>query len=293
MNIHEHFRGHNVQWIVFESTHVPEHIMRVLEPADQVWVPSAWGCQVLIDNGIAKEKIRIVPEGVDIQKFHAHARKRTPGQPFRFLSIGKYEERKSFDETLQAFAQAYGNMPDVELFIKSSYFKDGDQKSQALLSRIDDLGLTNVQVYWGEIDPDQITDLYRSSDVFIFPSKGEGWGLPLIEAAASGLPIITTMYSGQTEFLRPIASSVLSVDYVLSPITCPEYQTYYPDINDNFGLWARPDVYSIAQALKTARSNHAILAKNARKNSQRIRDQFNWTRSADTALTVMEQNRWF
>jgi glycosyltransferase involved in cell wall biosynthesis len=289
MNIHEHFRGYNVQWIVFESTKVPGHILDVLIPADQVWVPSHWGRDVLINNGVDSDKIWVVPEGVDSKQFHPYGRSLySRDRPFRFLSIGKYEQRKSFDETLQAFAQVFGNTPGVELIIKSNYFVNQSQKSQSLQQRIEELGLTNVTVIWGSIEHDKVADLYRGCDVFVFPTKGEGWGFPLIEAAASGMPIITVAYSGHTEFLNTIPDSVLAVDYVLSPITCPEYQQYYPDPDNDFGLWARPDIYSIAQAMRQARNNYSALDTRAIKNSTKIRNQFSWTQSVDQALLALE-----
>jgi hypothetical protein len=289
MNIHEHFRGYNVQWIVFESTKIPSHILNVLRPADQVWVPSHWGRDVLINNGINSDRIWVVPEGIDSKQFHPYGRELySQDRPFRFLSVGKYEQRKSFDETLQAFAQVFGNTPEVELVIKSNFFVDQDLKSQALQKKIDDLGLNNVTVIWGTVEHDRVADLYRSCDVFVFPTKGEGWGFPLIEAAASGMPIITVPYSGHTEFLNAIPDSVLGVDYVMAPITCPEYQSYYPDADGDWGLWARPDVYSIAEAMRQARKNHSILAERALKNSAKIRNQFSWTQSVDSALVAME-----
>lgn len=289
MNIHEHFRGYNIQWIVFESTKIPNHILNVLHPADQVWVPSHWGRDILINNGIDSDKIWVVPEGIDGKRFHPYGRQLyKQNRPFRFLSVGKYEQRKSFDETLQAFAQVYGNTPGVELIIKSNYFVNQKEKSDALKQRIVDLGLTNITVIWGEMEHDKVADLYQSCDVFVFPTKGEGWGFPLIEAAASGMPIITVPYSGHTEFLNAISDSVIAVDYVLAPITCPEYQSYYPDPENNFGLWARPDVYSIATAMRQSRDNYQVLDERALKNSAVIRNQYSWTQSVDQALLAIE-----
>jgi glycosyltransferase involved in cell wall biosynthesis len=232
-----------------------------------------------------------MPEGVESSIYHPYARIET-GRPFRFLMLGKYERRKSFHETIQAFAQVFANQPDVELFIKSHTFGDADLATRDLLGTLDGLGLQNVGVYWGEMNRNQLAELYRDSDVFVFPSKGEGWGLPLIEAAASGLPIITTMYSGQTEFLEPIKSSVIPVDYVLVPVDCPDYQRDYPGSDNNYGAWARPDPYSIADAMKTAKNNYKKLSKNALKNSQIIRKNYSWAQCAEKALAAMESNGW-
>jgi glycosyltransferase involved in cell wall biosynthesis len=287
-NTHEHFRGTNIQWVVFESNRIPESIRPAIWGADQVWVPSDWGRGVLIAHGIPAHKIHVVPEGVNTDQFHAHGRRPwTPARPFRFLTVGKYEQRKGIDETLEAFAQVHANRPDLELVIKSNYFTDHARKHQDLQQKIATLGLTNVRVLWGEISPDELANLYRACDTLVLPTRAEGWGLPLIEAVAAGLPIITTMYSGHTEFLNHVRSSVLPVDYVMTNIDCPEYCRYYPDTENNWGTWARPDVYSIAACMQVACREVESLYKNAQINSQIIRERFSWTQSVEQALAHM------
>ncbi len=286
INLHGNFRGHNIQWVVFESTKIPEAVLAVCQTSEQVWVPSDWGRSVLIANGIPVDRIRVIPEGVDGDTFHTHGRRPyTKDRPFRFLSIGKYEQRKSLDETIDAFAQVYANTPAIELVIKSNYFVNHDQKFQQLKNKIS--GLTNVHLIWGEMPRAELAELYRSCDAFVLPTKAEGWGLPLIEAAASGLPVITTMYSGHTEFLNFVANSVLPVTYSMGPITCAEYQTYYPDSDSNWGSWARPDVYSIAACMQTVCREYEELFESACANSFVIRRTFTWQNSVDLAIAAM------
>lgn len=286
LNLHGNFRGHNIQWIVFESTRIPQNLLAVCQTSEQIWVPTDWGRSVLIANGIRPERIRIIPEAVDGNVFHTHGRKPyTNDRPFRFLSIGKYEQRKSLDETIDAFAQVYANTPAIELVIKSNYFVNHDQKFNQLKTRIKDL--TNVTLLWGDMSRVELAELYRSCDAFVLPSRAEGWGLPLIEAAASGLPIITTLYSGHTEFLQKISDSVLPVTYTMEPVACAEYQTYYPDSENNWGSWARPDVVSIASAMQTVCREYNELFERACANSFAIRRTFTWQNSADLAIAAM------
>ena len=288
MHIHGHFRGTNIQWLVFESNRIPEGVLSAALGADQVWVPSEWGRGILLDHGVNHRRVTVVPEGVDGYRFHNHGRQPwTPKRPFRFLTVGKYEHRKSIDETLEAFAQVHANRPDLELVIKSNYFTNRDQKLQALQRKISSLGLNNVTLLWGDMNADELADLYRGCDTFILPSKAEGWGLPLIEAVASGMPVITTMYSGHTEFLNHARSSVLPVDYVMADIDCPEYRGYYPDSKNQWGSWARPDVYAISACLQAACREVDSLYKAAQKNSQTIRQRFSWANSAEKALVAM------
>jgi glycosyltransferase involved in cell wall biosynthesis len=287
-NIHDCFQGTNIQWIVFESNRIPQTIRPAVWCADQVWVPSEWGRSVLVANGLAAHKIKVIPEGVDVARFHAHGRRPwTLARPFRFLTVGKYEQRKGIDETLEAFAQVHGNRPDLELIIKSNYFTDHERKHQTLQQKIASLGLTNVTVLWGEMSAGELADLYRACDTFVLPTRAEGWGLPLIEAVAAGLPVITTMYSGHTEFLNHVKDSVLPVDHVMADIDCPEYCRYYPDTEKNWGSWARPDVYSIATCMQAACREVDVLYQNAQRNSQVIRERFSWAQSVERALVAM------
>lgn len=286
LNLHGNFRGHNIQWTVFESTRIPENILAVCQTSEQVWVPTDWGRNVLIAHGIQPDRIRVIPEAVDGNTFHTHGRKPyTNARPFRFLSIGKYEQRKSLDETVDAFAQVYANTPAIELVIKSNYFVNHDQKFQQLKNKISKLD--NIHLIWGEMSANELAELYRSCDAFVLPSRAEGWGLPLIEAAASGLPVITTLYSGQTEFLQYIPDSVLPVSYTMDPITCPEYQSYYPDSTNNWGIWARPDVVSIAAAMQTVCREYDKLFERACANSFTIRRTFTWQNSVDLAIAAI------
>ena len=197
--LHDHFQGTNIQWVVFESDRIPDIVQYALRPSDQIWVPSEWGRSVLIAHGFEADRCHVMPEGVDTLLYHPWH----PVQPrsvTRFLLVGKFEQRKCVVETMLAWGQAFGQDPGVELVIKTDHFVDQDLKQQQIQQILDDHELHTVKVIWGAVGENQLLDLYRSADVFVLPTRGEGWGLPLIEAAAMGLPIITTQYSGHLEF---------------------------------------------------------------------------------------------
>lgn len=283
-----HYRGTNIQWIVFESTRVPEIIMSTMLRADVVWVPSNWGRQILVDNGLDPQRVDVVPEGVDTMVYHPYFRP-TSDSALKFLSVGKYEQRKSQKELLMAWNDAFGNDPAVKLMLKTFGFTDAEKKSKELVELIHSMKLTNVAVYWGGMTEVELSELYKSSDVFVLPTKAEGWGLPLIEAAASGLPVITTRHSGHVHYLEHIESSVLWVDYDMAPITCPDFQWCYPTSDGNFGSWAVPRVSSISKCLSTARNNFVALKQQAVDNALKIRSEFSWLCSADHAVAALRQ----
>jgi len=287
MNIHDLFQGLRIQWVVFESTRIPIDVLHSADSADVVWVPSEWGRDVLIANGIDADKIDVVREGVDHNLFHPYGR--VPEErPFRFLMVGKYEIRKSYPEIFSAFAAEFGNNPEVELVMKSDYFRDGNIKAQQMIEDLKSHAFENWRLNWGYVDIRNIARMYRTADVFLSAPRGEAWGLPIIEAAASGLPVISTMYSGHAEFLKPIRSSVVDVAWNLDAVDCPEYKGYYPFPDGNWGEWAVPRVESIRDSMRFAYENHLELAPKALTNSAIIRTRFSWNASADQAVNALE-----
>jgi glycosyltransferase involved in cell wall biosynthesis len=285
-NLNGFFRGHNINWAVFESTRIPDTLYQVMNQ-HMLWLPTEWARKIAIAQGIKPEQIAVVPEGVDTDLFHPYGI--TSHDRFRFLTIGKYEQRKSIDETIDAFAQVYGDNPAVELVIKSDFFREPEVKYYQLLDKIASTGVDNIHLVWGYQSHEQLANLYRSADVFLMPTKAEGWGLPLIEAAATGLPIVTTFHSGQTEFLQHIRSSCVFVDYQLTPIACPEYQEFYPAVDGDYGKWAVTTVPAIAKSIEQAYTNYAALKSQAVKNSDVIRTKFSWANSVTASLSTLRQ----
>jgi glycosyltransferase involved in cell wall biosynthesis len=200
------------------------------------------------------------------------------------LSIGKFEERKGYRELLQAFRLAFDNSPEVELVIKADYFLDPENKKQQCIQLINELGLTNVKLIWGELTTVQLFELYNFADVYVTATRAEGWGLPIIEAAATGLPIIAPFYSGHTEFLKNIASSVLKIGYELDQIDDPEFMKFWPSSNNEYGRWATVDMSSLNNQLILSKETFQVLKLRAYSNSLKIRQEFAWTNVANLAI---------
>lgn len=277
------WRGLVIKWAIFESTFMNESNRSWLrDNCHLIWVPSEWGKSVLVDNEFEAESVYVVPEGVQWQVFHPFIRAPFPlesKKKFRFLIVGKIETRKSYQELFSAFKDVFGDNEEVELVTKGDYFiKEGSKKNE-LTRLISESGATNIVTEWGKWDQQKLVDLYQSCHVFVFPSKCEGWGLPGIEAAACGLPIISTFYSGHTEYLKDIKDSCVLVDYELEDISDPEYINYYLDEKGRYGKWAVPNRESLKKALLQAREDYPNLREKARKNSLKIRQEFSWENS--------------
>ena len=283
-------KGTRVLWAIFESDRLPDDYVAYLrDNAHVIWVPSEWGKGVLVEAGIDPAIIDVVPEGVNPANYHRHLRPKRDARPkpFRFLSVGKYEERKAYRALLEAFKQAFDNDPDVQLILKADYFLKFEQKKAELEALVRSTGLTNVQMLWGEFNPDMLFALYNHADAFVFPSRAEGWGLPLIEAMATGVPTITTFYSGHTEFLRHVEDSILKVDYDLEVIDDPEFHGYWPKLRDRGARWAAPRVASIALAMRAVVADHPRWTAAAAGASDVLRRDFDWRQAAERGYSTL------
>lgn len=144
----------------------------------------------LLQNGVPLEKIRVIPNGIDINKFEPGWVRKNERRVLG--TVGRLEKAKGHDVLIRALAQL---PPTVELKIAGV----GSQRKN-LEKLIVNLGLSNRVHLVGDVL--NIADFLRGCDLFVFPSLWEGLGLALIEAAAMKLPIVATSVGGTPEVVR-------------------------------------------------------------------------------------------
>ena len=278
-------KGTIIKWGIFETDSLPTDYISYLRRSHLIWVPSRWAKTVLVSHGLDSDQIHVVREGVNPDIYHPHCRpKPSTNGIFRFFMCGKKETRKGLDELLQGFKIAFGSDATTELHLKADYFWGGREKANAkqgeLARQIDDLGLSNVVTVSGALSTSDMALLYSNYDAMVFPSRAEGWGLPLIEAIACGLPVISTYYSGHTEYLSAIDGHFVKLDHHLQPISCPEFLQHWKA----GGQWAVASPDEIAQKLVFIRENYKSFQQRAMTASQTIRDHFSWRHAAEQAI---------
>ena len=143
-----------------------------------------------------------VINGVNLQRFLPEgAAFEFSGSPI-YLTIGGIEPRKNSIRLIQAFNQVLSKFPNARLIIAGgATLFDYQSYREEFFAIVKALNLENALILPGVLSYEDLPKLYRSADAFVFPSVKEGWGLVILEAIASGLPIITSNQTPFTEFL--------------------------------------------------------------------------------------------
>ncbi len=183
-----------------------EWIKPMCELVDEIWVPSSWVRDCYVSSGIPAEKVQVIPNGVDINKFNPEGPKYplNTKKAFKFLYLGGTIHRKGIDILLRAYLKAFRSSDDVCLVIKgqSGDTYAGSELHDLLASIIkEDPKAPAIEYLTSAMSEEELTSLYRSCDALAMPYRGEGFGLPMAEAIASGLPVIATGCGAAMDFL--------------------------------------------------------------------------------------------
>lgn len=287
-------RGKVVKWGVFEATRLDSEYLSYLKASHLIWVPSQWAREVLIENGVDAGQIAVVREGVDPMIFNPSLRQAIKKDDvFRFYMCGKYEARKGFDELLGGFSDAFKDDPKTQLYLKADHFAayahTGHRETNLLQQKISALGLKNVRIISGQYSNHDLALFCNYCDVLVMPTRSEGWGLPLIEGIACGMPTITNFFSGQTEYLSEIKHLVKLLDYELQPVkVLSECGSAAHGAN-----WAVASSVTISEAMQAVKENIGEWRQRAKLASDTVRTRFTWEKSIDQALESMDQKGVF
>lgn len=151
--------------------------------------------------GLPSDRIRVIPNGVDLNEFYpGPVDRRRLNLPGGFLALFAGDirtSRKNLDTVLKAVART----PGVQLAIA------GDTRGSPFPAMARRLGIGDRVHFLGYRS--DVPELMRAADVFVFPSRYEPFGLVLLEAMASGLPVITARSTGGSEVVHPDCGTVL------------------------------------------------------------------------------------
>ena len=198
--------GHWIMIQPWEFGSLPKRWVEVMSSqVDDVWVPSHYLRECYIRSGIPDDRVHVIPNGVNVDRFRPDASPVSleTKKRFKFLFVGGTIWRKGADLLLDAYLKMFSADDDVCLVIKdmggNSFYKD--QTSAVRIREIQAQPDSPEILYLTEnMAPNDLPGLYTVCDCLVQPYRGEGFGLPIAEAMACGLPVIVTDYGAALDF---------------------------------------------------------------------------------------------
>ena len=185
------------------------HAQKVYQFVDKIVVNSRYMLNKIANYyKIDPVKIVVIPNGVTLERFSSrNGSFRLAGFP-SILYLGSLYEGKGVDILIRALVGIKSEYPEVKLHIVGS--------GSPALSRARYLKTLSVQegmegdvVFWGQADYSSIPKFYKGADVCVFPSRIEAFGIAILEAMASGKPVVASNTGGIPEIISDGESGIL------------------------------------------------------------------------------------
>jgi len=277
----------------------------------QVWTPSTFSSNTFKRAGI--ENVHTVPNGFNSEYFN----KRVPPYPYKFpkgtfifLTIGNAQERKGTDLLYKTFRKEFGRDEPVVLVIKSyapwawglSHYAGNEMMTPKLAEKHNVKLIKDPQVYgfgkveeswnyrdkrWdlGLSDPNipynKMAGLYTGAKCFVLPTKGEGFGLPILEAKACGIPVITTNHSGHLDFCDNKDTYLLEHTGFTKAFEQHAWQ----------GYWVEPDPEHLRYLMRYVYENYEMALRKAEVAYEKVHKKWTWVQAARKGIASISLNK--
>ncbi len=275
----------------WEFGSLPKEWVAAAKDVDEFWAPSEYVRQVYIASGIAPSKVHVVPNGIDPDLYHPQAAPRTlaTAKRFKLLFVGATIGRKGPDVLLQSYLSAFTAADDVCLVIKD-FGGDSVYAGQTMGALIEQArrqpNAPEILYLTDEMSPAAMPGLYTACDCLVHPYRGEGFGLPILEAMACGLPVVVTKGGAADDFVDDsngwlIRSERRSIGNSVSNI---------PLVADGWLL--EPDAQHLTAILRELVSQPALIRAKGDAGARIARERYTWARVAGLAAErLMEAGR--
>lgn len=277
----------------------PERWIEESNLVDEIWVPTKWSRDAMIRTGLDKDKVKVMPYGVEFHKptFNDKICKLNDSK-FTFGVVGRWVNLKAMNILLEAYLEEFVPSEDnVRLFIKTTvngqFPLNGNMINETINTIIGNLRIYDpceVGISSEPITTQEYWDMLGALDCFVLPSRAESIGISNVQAMGIGIPTISTDYSVMKEYLD---------DTTGFPIKCEEVDVeqhcdllyFYGE--EHKGKWANPDKEHLKEQMRKvyemSKNNPEKLQSIANKGKERVRKMYDWDVHTKARIKRMEE----
>ena len=260
-------------WLPIDHDPVPQMFLDSLQGAHMPITYSKWGHDMLaaagfdnvyIPHGVEPDVYNVMPDIDNVRRFKQELL-RTTGHLTVMVAANKgYPDRKAFQVQFRAWAEFAKDKPDARLYVHTEptpMFQGLDLVQLAHACGIADKIMFPDRYQYHKGFPAQYLALvYNAADAFMGNSMSEGFGIPLIEAQACGVPVVTTDFSAMPELVR-WGYKVAPADMFWSPMGAwqawPDKNGIVDALNALHDTWhANGDTWPMQSRLRTSKAIH-------------------------------------
>jgi len=263
--------------LFWETDKIPLDFAVGAQQVDEIWTGSEYNAQAIRNAGVTKP-IYVIPEAIDanidplLKPYIIENEK-----DYRFYSIFEWTERKNPKLLLEAFWREFENTEGVSLTLKTyidnfTYDKRAELNNQIKMvkKKLNLAKYAPVYLYRELMDRRQVYRFHKSFDCFISTHRGEGWGIPQMEALLMDHPIISTNCGGIHEYLTTMEHGIL----------LPHKQVQLSENNRNRQWytqdqkWAEVDIADVRAALRWVFENQERASTMGRAGKKLVQNTF-------------------
>jgi hypothetical protein len=202
---------HRISFTMMETLKIhPQMVGFVNDRFDELWVPTEAGRRAFVESGVRVES-RVVPLGVDAEIYRPWKRRKLPEcrlistgkaglraspQGFIFITVGLPSFRKNFSFLADAFERVFSRRPDVHLVLGLTHsLADWKFKIYRQFAKYK----SRIWTLEGKFSEYELARIYSSCDAYATANLGEGYNLPMVEAAACGIPVIAPAHTSHPD----------------------------------------------------------------------------------------------
>jgi len=295
-----HAGKRNMNYTMFEADRIPADWAARARDHNLVIVPTESSFRAWASSGVAESRLRICPLGVDGEFFSRPAEPLKAlgpgGRPVasyshRFLNISELRPRKNHLGLFRTWIRATDRDDDAILIVKVTAFQphllhrfqDDLIQMQSRLGRSIEQAAPIMMIT--ELLPNEIMpSLYRMGTHYISMSKGEGWDLPMMEAASAGLSLIAPSHSAYTSYLRDEDADMIParlVPALFEGTAGIEDRVFFENLS-----WWQPDEDAAVEIIRQIIRGDRPARHSAR---ERIISDYTWEKAARRLVEILEE----
>lgn len=278
----------NVLYTMYECTTIPPYWIEPLQKADLIVVPC--NHNKMLFRNYTKKPIEVCWEGVNVDRFTYIKRTFPKKDPFVFLWVGASNPRKGYEHVVISWRVFTEKHPDWNcvLYMKTTQKTKEERFIKVGHNAFVDTRLLPLEKEAADNVKPTLVDLYHMAHAFLLPSMGEGFGLTLAEAMATGLPCIYTPWSGPRDFCSHVEG--YPVKYKFVPIKTKEITAEGATgrvMHESRA--ASADVNSIVNEMERIYLAYDTAIEKGKKAADRIRRDITWDKSANSFIKIIEK----